>query len=96
MAIGILAKLKIQKDKIDEFEAAFTELMAVVKEHEPGNVYYTLNRSREEVGTYYVMEQYVDQAAVDAHGKSDAFKAVNARLGPLVAAQPEIELLDSV
>ena len=96
MAIGILAKLKIKEDQIEVFEEAFRELMAVVKEHEPGNVYYTLNRSREESGTYYVMEQYVDQAAVDAHGKSDAFKAVNAKLGPCVAAPPEIELLDCV
>lgn len=96
MAVGIIAKLKIKEDKIEEFEAAFRELMAVVREVETGNDYYTLHRSREEVGSYYVMEQYVDQAALDVHGKSDAFKAVNAKLVGCVAAPPEIELLDAV
>ena len=95
-AVGIVATLKVQPDKTDEFEATFKELMAVVAEQEPGNNYYALHRSRDEAGTYVVMEQYVDQAALDVHGKSDAFKAVSAKLGGCLAGAPEITFYDAV
>jgi quinol monooxygenase YgiN len=96
MAIGIYATLVIQEGKNDEFETNFKELMAVVAEKEPGNNYYALHRSREDANTYIVMEQYVDQAAVDAHGKSEEFQAVSAKLGGFLAAPPEMEFFDAV
>jgi quinol monooxygenase YgiN len=96
MAIGIYATLVIQEGKNDEFETNFKELMAVVAEKEPGNNYYALHRSREDANTYIVMEQYVDQAAVDAHGKSEEFQTVSAKLGGFLAAPPEMEFFDAV
>ena len=38
----------------------------------------------------------LDQAALDAHGKSDDFKAQSAKLGAFIAAPPEIKILDAV
>ncbi len=96
MAIGIVAKLTIQEGKNEEFEAIFKEMMADVRANEPGNNYYDLHRARSSDTTYYVMEQYVDQAAVDAHGKSDRFKELSKSLGPFMGGRPEIELLDAV
>ena len=64
MAVGIVATLKIQADKVEAFEADFKDLMAIVAEQEPGNNYYDLHRSRDEAGSYVVMEQYVDQACL--------------------------------
>lgn len=96
MAVGIVATLKVQTDKTSEFEENFKQLMAIVREKEPGNNYYDLHRSRDEEATYYVMEQYVDQAALDVHGKSDEFKAVSAKLGEFIAAPPEVKILDAV
>lgn len=95
-AVGIVATLKVQADKTEEFETTFKELMAVVAEKEPGNNYYALHRSRDEDATYVVMEQYVDQAALDVHGKSDEFKAVSAKLGGCLAGAPEIKFFDAV
>ena len=88
MAVGIVATLKIQADKIEAFETDFKALMAIVAEQEPGNNYYDLHRSREDAGSYVVMEQYVDQAALDLHGKSVEFKAKSARLGDYLAGAP--------
>ena len=37
-----------------------------------------------------------DQAAVDAHGQSDAFKAASANLGGCMAGPPEVQMFDGV
>jgi|TARA_B110000914_G_C15207364_1_gene329008 quinol monooxygenase YgiN len=96
MAVGIVATLKIQADKIEAFETDFKALMAIVAEKEPGNNYYDLHKSRDEAGSYVVMEQYVDQAALDLHGKSDEFKAKSAKLGDYLAGAPTVTILDAV
>ena len=42
------------------------------------------------------MEQYESPEALDAHGKSDHFRAANKQLAELVAGAPDIEILDAV
>ncbi|MEH6519021.1 MAG: putative quinol monooxygenase [Halioglobus sp.] len=96
MAVGINATLMVKAEKASEFEETFKELMAIVGDQEPGNNYYDLYRSRDEENTYFVMEQYVDQAALDLHGKSDEFKVVAAKLAGCLAGAPSIKLCDSV
>ncbi len=95
MAIGVVAKLKIQEGKNAEFEAVFKELQAAVAANEPGNNFYALHRSRESDTSYVVLEQYVDQAALDAHGKTDHFKSIGAKMGGCMAGRPEVELFDA-
>jgi quinol monooxygenase YgiN len=94
--IAILATIKVQPDKAKEFEAAFAGMTAAVKADEPGNIIYQLVKSRAEAGLYKVMELYKDQAALDVHGKSDAFKAAAGGMGGALAGKPEIEYLDGV
>ena len=96
MTIGIIATLKIQPGKNEEFENAFKGLMDAVKANEPGNNFYVLHRSRDNDTTYVVMEQYEDQAAVDAHSKSDTFKAASSKLGGCMAGPPEVKMFDGV
>lgn len=96
MTIGIIATLTIQPGKNEEFESAFKQMMDAVKVNEPGNHFYVLHRSRDDESTYVVMEQYEDQAAVDVHGKSDAFKAASAALGGCMAGPPEVKMYDGV
>ncbi|MEP0728286.1 MAG: antibiotic biosynthesis monooxygenase, partial [Parasphingorhabdus sp.] len=45
---------------------------------------------------YKVLERYVDQEALDAHGKSDHFRASGPKLAPCMAAAPVIERLDGI
>ncbi len=96
MAIGIVAYLTIQEGKNEEFETVFKELQDVVAKVEPGNNFYACHRSRESDTTYVVLEQYVDQDALDAHGKSDEFKAVAAKLGGCMGGAPKLEYLDAI
>ena len=95
MAIGVIAKLTIQAGKNEEFEGIFRELEAKVTANEAGCNFYSLHKSRADENQYVVLEQYVDQAALDAHGKSDYFKELGAKMGGCMGGRPDIELLDS-
>jgi quinol monooxygenase YgiN len=94
--IGIVATLKIQDGKADEFEAVFAELSAKVRANEPGNLMYQLTRSRTEAGTYKVLELYKDEAALNTHRGADYFRELGAKMGPCMAGRPDVELLDAV
>jgi quinol monooxygenase YgiN len=96
MTIGVIATLKVQEGKTAEFEAVFGDLAGQVRANEPGNKLYQVFKSRKEANTYVVMEIYADQSALDAHGKSDHFKAAGPKLGPTLAGRPDVLYLDSI
>lgn len=96
MAIGIIAKITIKEGTNADFEAAFSKLQAAVQANEPGCNFYALHKSRESNTSYVVMEQYADQASLEAHGKSDHFKELGAAMGPCMAGRPEVEQFDAV
>lgn len=92
MAIGLIAKLKIQDGKSEEFEAAFRDISAQVLE-EPGCNFYACHKT-DDPTVYVVMEQYTDQAAVDAHGKH--LGEIAGALGGLMAGRPEVDHYESI
>jgi quinol monooxygenase YgiN len=94
--IGIVATLKVQDGKNAEFEGVFRELAEKVRANEPGNLLYQLTKSRADPNTYKVLELYKDQDALSAHGGTEYFRALGARMGPCMAGRPEIEYLDAV
>jgi quinol monooxygenase YgiN len=96
MAVGVIARLKIQEGKNEEFEGIFKELQAAVAENEPENNFYSIHRSANDPQTYVVLEQYADQAALDAHGKTDHFRTIGAKMGSCMAGAPEIEVMEAV
>jgi quinol monooxygenase YgiN len=95
-AVGIVATLTVAEGKNAEFEAAFAELTAAVRANEPGNEFYAVFQCRDNPQQYKVLERYVDQAAVDTHGKSDHFRASGPKLAPCMAAAPIIENMDGI
>lgn len=95
-AIGVIATLTVAEGKNEEFEAVFAELAAAVRANERGNVFYTLTRSRSSAQVYKVLEQYADQAALEAHGASAHFRAAGPKLGPCLAGAPDVEYLDTI
>lgn len=95
-AVGVVATLTVAEGKNADFEAAFSELMAAVEANEPGNEFYSVFRCKDNPQQYKVLERYSDQAALDAHGKSDHFKAAGPKLAPCIAAAPDIEYLGGI
>jgi quinol monooxygenase YgiN len=96
MPIGVIATLKVQDGKGKAFEEAFGELARSVRANEKGNKLYQLFKSRADANTYIVMEIYEDQAALDAHGKSDHYKAAGPKLAPNMGGRPEVLFFDAV
>jgi len=94
--IGLVATMKIQDGKAEEFEQIFRDLAAKVKANEPGALLYQLTKSRTEANTYKVMEMYADQAAIDHHAGTDYFKAAGRSLGACLDGRPQMEFLDAV
>ena len=94
--IGVVAVLRVQDGKGEEFEGVFKELSAKVRENEPGNLIYQLTKSRTDANTYKVLELYKDQDALTHHGQTDYFKEIGRRMGASMAGRPEVELLDGV
>ncbi len=94
--IGVIATLKIQDGKAEDFEAVFRTLSAAVRANEPGNLCYQLTRSKTDPTIYKVLEVYADADALKAHGISDHFKAAGPGLGACLAGKPDIEYLDGV
>jgi quinol monooxygenase YgiN len=43
-----------------------------------------------------VLEMYADQAALEAHGKTDHFRTIGAKMGPFMAGRPDVQYLDAV
>jgi len=96
MAIGVVATLKVAEGKNSEFESVFRGLASQVKANEPGNKLYQVCKSKSDSQTYVVMEIYADQAALEAHGKSDHFKAAGPKIAPTMAGRPDIQYFDTI
>ena len=96
MTIGVIATLTVAEGKNAEFEGIFSKLVAQVNEKESRCNFYQVHKSRSNAQVYVVLEQYVDQEAFEAHGKTEYFRALGKELGPCMAAAPAIELVDGI
>lgn len=92
--IGVIATLKIQEGKGGDFEAVAKQLVEKVNANEPGVVYYDLYKQDDT--TYIFLERYRDEAAKEAHGKTDYFRSLGAQMGPFLAAKPDVRVLEAV
>ena len=95
MTVGIIATIKVQAGKEQDFEVVFRELAGQVKQNEPGCLLYDLFKSKTP-STYVVMEQYANAEALAAHGKTAHFVAAGPKLAPLLDGRPAIEMLEKV
>jgi quinol monooxygenase YgiN len=93
MPISVIAKLKVQPGKEADFEAAAKQMIATVKESEPGTLTYILHKNTKDPTEFVYYEVYQDQAAFDSHGKTDHMKAFGGKIGSLLAGRPEIAIL---
>ncbi|HAC59591.1 MAG TPA: antibiotic biosynthesis monooxygenase [Rhodobiaceae bacterium] len=94
--IGIVATLPVQAGKEAEFEKIFGDLRTKVKANEKGCLQYDFFKSKSDSSTYIVMEQYATQADLDAHGKTDYFRAAGPALGSVLGGAPTLQFLDKV
>ena len=96
MSIALLAKLKVQPGKEAEFEAAAKEMIAIVKTAEPGTLAYILHKNTKDPTEFIYYEVYQDQAAFEAHGKTDHMRAFGGKIGAILAGRPELTFISEV
>jgi len=94
--VTVIAKLKVQAGKEAAFEAAAREVLAHVEQHEPGTLTYLLHRAASDPTEYLYYEVYTDQAALAAHGSSEAMRKFFGAAGTLLAGRPEITMYEEI
>ncbi|MDD5223582.1 MAG: putative quinol monooxygenase [bacterium] len=93
--ITVIAILKAQEGKAKEMETAIRAYLPKVQK-ENGTVAYILHRSQMDPGKFLFYEKYQDTEALAAHGQSQEFQDLFAKVGPLLAEQPSIEMYEEV
>src|SRR3954447_20025130 len=89
--IAVLAKIPVQPDKRDEVIAAMQAQLDSVTENEQGTIYYILHTDPKDDGSIVFYELYADQAAFDAHGKTESMKAMGPLIAPFMTGRPELK-----
>ncbi len=89
--IVLVALYTVLPGKGDEVAAALTRMAPLVAQLEPGCAMYHVNRAVENPDHFLLYEQYVDQAALDAHRDTSHFKEiVEGTVVPLLAKRERV------
>ena len=96
MTIGVIATVTVGEGHGETFEALFAAQAEKVRANEPGNRLYQLCRSRRTPGVYVVLELYDDDKALEAHRASPHMAENRPKIGPLLSAPTQVEVLDAV
>jgi quinol monooxygenase YgiN len=92
--LTIVAKLQAAPGKEARLQEVLTEMVANVKAHEAGKTtVYSLHTSPKEPGLFLFYEQYANQEAADAHGKTGHMRTMGRTLRDegLIAGPPVID-----
>lgn len=92
--VGVVAILKAQEGKGDEMLAILKDLAVQVNANEPGCLMYKPYRKAGEPNTVYMLEEYENHAALEAHGQTEYFKAAGPKFAGVLAGAPEITVLE--
>ena len=88
----IVAKLSVKPEKIKDFVAAAGEMIEKSNK-ESGCSSYQLYQDPYDNTRFVFVEEYLNQAAVDAHFATDYFKAFGPKITDLVTAPAEIKII---
>lgn len=88
----IIAKVSVKPDKTRDFIAAAKEIIEKSNK-EAGCSFYQLYQDPYDNSKFVFVEEYKNQAAVDAHFATDHFKGFGAKIGDLVAGPADIKII---
>ena len=74
--IVLIATYQVKPGKVADVEAALRRMAPLVKQHEPGCKLYQVSRAHDDPNRLVLYEQYLDQAALDAHRATPHFKEI--------------------
>jgi quinol monooxygenase YgiN len=88
----IIAKLSVKPEKANDFTEAAKEMIENSNK-ESGCTFYQLFQDPYDNSRFVFVEEYINQAAVDAHFAADYFKAFGPKIGDFILGQPEIKII---
>jgi quinol monooxygenase YgiN len=88
----IVAKLSVKPERIKDFTEAAREIIQK-SNTESGCSFYKLYQDPYDNSKFVFVEEYKNQAAVDAHFAADYFKAFGPKIGDLITGAPEIKVI---
>jgi quinol monooxygenase YgiN len=88
----IVAKMQVKPDKVKDFIEAAKEMIEKSNK-EPGCKSYQLYQDPYNNAMFVFVEEYKNQAAIDAHFASDYFKAFGPRISDMIAEQARIKII---
>ena len=91
----VVATLKIKPGTADAFVAVAKRMAEAVKTNEPGNHGYELLKTDSDT-SWVFLERYQDEAAVEAHRKSDHFRAIGKEMGQYMDGKPDLLRLSTL
>ncbi len=72
----LVAKYHVKPGHGDTVEAALRRMAPLVLAQEPGCTQYRVHRSTENPDLFLLYEEYVDQAAIEAHRRMPQFQEI--------------------
>lgn len=88
----IVAKVSVKPEKVKDFTALAKEIIEKSNQ-ESGCTSYQLYQDPYDASKFVFVEQYRNQAAVDAHFATDHFKAFGPKIADLVTGPAEIKII---
>jgi quinol monooxygenase YgiN len=88
-SIRVVAKVTARPEKAAELASILLALVAATRK-EKGCVSYELLRSKTDAGDLVFVEEWTDDAALDAHFTMPHFLDALAKAKPLFAAEPDV------
>ncbi|MFC0283680.1 putative quinol monooxygenase [Camelimonas abortus] len=93
--VSIVARIQVKEGEGASFEKVARQLQDAVAANEPGCEFYRLHRT-DDPNVYVFIERYRDQAAIEAHRKSDHFRTLGKEMGQFMAGPPKVEVFQEV
>ena len=94
--IRVTAREFIKAECVEDFIAITKELVEKTNALDAGCIAYELYRDANDPLRFVMMEQWEDQASLDAHMKASHFLEIVPKLGPLSSQPTEITILEKV
>jgi quinol monooxygenase YgiN len=93
--VAVIAKITALPGLRDEVAAVLSEVAEATND-EPGTLFYAMNLDKADADVIWFYEVYTDDAALAAHGGSDAMKAAGGKLRDKAAGRPELHIAELV
>ncbi|MBQ1286148.1 MAG: antibiotic biosynthesis monooxygenase [Lachnospiraceae bacterium] len=93
--IKIIAKNYVKPECVQVFIDTAKELIEKSCAEE-GNIFYTLNVSKNDPNTLVFIENWKDQAAIDFHNKTEHFTSIVPKLDEMCNREVSVEIFEEI